>query len=429
MATWHKLGRLRRSRNVPLLARERNSVTVGRLLCDTQIAAKELIRAKSYDLTELAKQILKKERKEVCQTELSNYYKSTNDLINFIDLSMVDSSLISDLLIELNVLPLYSEITKIAGNIFSRTLLGGRSERNEYLLLHAFNEKNHILPDKVYKQFKNNKPNEEDNNVEVDVAGKKRKKAAYTGGLVLDPKVGFYDKYILLMDFNSLYPSIIQEYNICFTTVDRKSFLESVLDTVGEKLPELKKSEENSDAVQSPGILPTEICKLVDSRRKVKKMILDPKTTPEEKQQLDIKQKALKLTANSMYGCLGFSNSRFYARPLAALITSKGREILSNTKELTESLGLEVIYGDTDSLMINTNTTNFDEARTIGYKLEAEINKRYKLLEIGIDGIFRSILLLKKKKYAAVIATKENNQIKFTREVKGLGKFQTVLII
>jgi DNA polymerase alpha subunit A len=80
----------------------------------------------------------------------------------------------------------------------------------------------------------------------------------------------------------------------------------------------------------------------------------------------DIRQKALKLTANSIYGCLGFENSRFYCKPLAALITKLGRNLLMKTKELVESKRLEVIYGDTDSIMINTNLTDYDQVIKLG---------------------------------------------------------------
>ena len=66
---------------------------------------------------------------------------------------------------------------------------------------------------------------------------------------------------------------------------------------------------------------------MVERRRQVKQLMKGA-TSKDMIQQYDIRQKALKLTANSMYGCLGFSHSRFHAKPLAALVTSKGRQVI-----------------------------------------------------------------------------------------------------
>ena len=63
---------------------------------------------------------------------------------------------------------------------------------------------------------------------------------------------------------------------------------------------------------------------------------------------------------------------------------------------------MQVIYGDTDSIMIASMSTNLEEVRALGDKVKSEVNKRYKLLEIEVDGVFKCMLLLKKKKYAAV---------------------------
>ncbi|KAG5343557.1 DPOLA polymerase, partial [Acromyrmex charruanus] len=400
VSNWNRMGRLKSS-TAPLLRGKiiLNQAFVGRPVCDIQVSAKELnLKVRSYDLQSLCSAVLKTkehEYKEITPAETPLFFNTADKVLNLMHVTLKEAKYIITIVMDLNVIPLALQITCLAGNILSRTLLGGRAERNEYLLLHAFNLKDYITPDKkIEKKQKDDGP--------------RRKAAAYTGGLVLDPKKGFYDKLVLLMDFNSLYPSIIQEYNLCFTTVPGAAYTD---------VEQLTIPESNLE----PGVVPTEIHKLVKSRQQIKQLMKTQKNlSSAQKMDYHIRQMALKLTANSMYGCLGATHCRFYAKGLAALITAKGREILEDTKHLVEKLQYEVIYGDTDSLMINTNILEYDDVFLIGKKIMREVNNRYKKVELDIDGVFRYLLLLQKKKYAAVIMSKIDGQIQLTQEHKGL---------
>jgi DNA polymerase alpha subunit A len=404
---WAALGRLKRSK-FPNLGGSGHtfgggagagqlSVVAGRLLCDTYLSARDLVRETDYTLTTLAKNLLGETRSELASSDIPAKFSSCEKLMDLVRLTECDAWLSLRLAFYLVILPLSRQLAELSGSLWSKALLNQRAQRIEYLLLHEFHNGKFLLPDKLSAREKERLEKAAaaaagDDDDEEDRprpgAGKKGGKGPqYAGGLVLEPKKGLYERYILLLDFNSLYPSIIQEYNICFTTVERPE---------GGGVPALPEPSEE----RAP--LPRVIGALVARRRRVKDLIKGERD-PVRAEQLNIRQQALKLLANSMYGCLGFSNSRFFARPLAELITSQGREILQSTVDLVQgTMGKEVVYGDTDSIMINTDSEALPEVIALGQAIKKEVNKRYRLLEIEMDGVFKCMLLLKKKKYAAV---------------------------
>jgi DNA polymerase alpha subunit A len=114
----------------------------------------------------------------------------------------------------------------------------------------------------------------EDEDDDKEVKGK-RKKAKYGGGLVLEPQAGFYDNIVMMLDFNSLYPSIIQEYNLCFTTVDRratKSYHGKYISREDSDEEEMANVPTGNAATQD-AILPGVLRNLVTKRRQVKKLM------------------------------------------------------------------------------------------------------------------------------------------------------------
>ncbi|XP_954899.1 DNA polymerase alpha, catalytic subunit, putative [Theileria annulata] len=367
-----------------LVKKSNSPMLFGRLFCDTRLLTKELHPSKeNYNLITCVNDILEIKsvgdlnlysRSAFSMSEIENLFSKEDSIKHLLKLVH------SNLLASKHILQLLFKL---------QSIMMCRSERIDFLLMHEFYRNKYIL-DNVFNKFKE----------QLDDM------KSYEGGLVFEPISGLYDNFILLLDFNSLYPSIIQEYNICFTTT-------------------VAKDEDNVVIQDNVGVLPSILKRLVELRLNIKNIIKGEKNEV-RRVQLSTRQLALKLIANSIYGCLGSNFSRFHCKYIASYITKLGRELLRSTKEKVENVfNLQVIYGDTDSLMINTNIrddgnlANYNAANQLANNLVTFINKSHKKLEIGIDAVFTRLLLLKKKKYASLkVIEYETGQ--FAREIKGL---------
>lgn len=225
---WSRLGRLRRSLWPPSIGKTGGNVfaerqiIAGRLLLDlaNDAGKSAMYKCSTWGLTEMCSLYLSgnNRRRDIDNEAALKTWATTKDgLMDYVSHVETDTYFITALALKVQLLPLTKVLTNLAGNSWARTLTGTRAERNEYILLHEFHKNKYICPDK--QTFKGRQRMEEENADEEN--GNVKKKDKYKGGLVFEPEKGLYDKFVLVMDFNSLYPSIIQEYNICFTTVDR----------------------------------------------------------------------------------------------------------------------------------------------------------------------------------------------------------------
>ena len=211
----------------------------------------------------------------------------------------------------------------------------------------------------------------------------------YAGAIVLSPKAGLHEN-IAVLDFKSMYPNIMISYNLSPDTY--VSSKEQIPPSGVYEAPEVKHRFRKEPAGFYKEVLSYLIKVRDEIRAKMEK--LSPESV--EYRVLDARQKAVKVITNASYGYAGWVGARWYIKPVAEAATAWGRYTIRNAIKMAEDAGLEVIYGDTDSIFLKYEPEKIE-------KLSREIGARLGL-EIKPDKVYVRIFFTEaKKRYAGLL--------------------------
>ncbi|GAC1033049.1 DNA polymerase II [Pseudomonas sp. No.21] len=191
---------------------------------------------------------------------------------------------------------------------------------------------------------------------------------ASPGGFVMDSRPGLYES-VLVLDYKSLYPSIIRTF---------------LIDPVGL----VEGLRQPDDAHSVPGFREARFSRTRHCLPSIVERVWQGRETAKRERNQPLSQ-ALKIIMNAFYGVLGSSGCRFFDPRLASSITLRGHEIMRRTRALIEAQGHQVIYGDTDSTFVWLGAAHGEEeAAAIGRALVQRVNlwwREHLLAEYGLE--------------------------------------------
>jgi len=314
---------------------QHEAIVPGRVVLDgIQLVRGAFLRFDSYSLDNVAREVLG-EGKTVTGSdragEILDMFR--NDRIRFVEYNRKDAQLVLDILADLRLLDLTVERSLLTGMPPNRVAASIASF--DFLYLSRLARRGIVAPS-------------------VDDPGRSMPQG---GGTVLEPEAGLHERVVVL-DFKSLYPSVIRTFNI---------------DPLGRM--EVARAEREGtpvDAIEAPngarfprepGILPG----ILDD--------LFPRREAARREGRSVASQAIKILMNSFYGVLGTPACRFASPDLVNAITGWGREILLWTRDRVRDRGFRVLYGDTDSLFVATAAASAEEARAVGQRLARELGE------------------------------------------------------
>ena len=400
----------------------------GRVVVDALPLVRRAFSLKQYTLRAVSKELLNREKLDVPPLEMEEYWLDTGEKFKkFVDYARRDAELAMELILSLRLLDKYIALAQVSGSLLQEIVDGGQTSMVETLLLREFGLRDRVLLPKP------------DDGVSAE---RYEMSSDLKGGEVLEPKKGLLEN-VLILDYKSLYPTIMMAHNLCYTTVvtgERPDGVTIRPPSGGEFVP--------PDTYK--GIVPSILEDLLNQRTQTKKRMRRASDEGEYRV-LDATQLALKILLNSFYGYSGYARARLYSLTLANAVTSFGRRNILNTREiinntigkiilrdgaalLSDEAGelspsdrvveLSVAYGDTDSVFVHCKSLgelSLEEVSLVGNRLSDIVSASLPdPMELEFESIAKRALLIAKKRYALWLFEPKNSGWEDKIKVKGM---------
>ncbi|KAF2156939.1 DNA polymerase delta catalytic subunit [Myriangium duriaei CBS 260.36] len=370
--------------------------TNGRLQLDLLQLIQRDHQLRSYTLNSVCAHFLNEQKEDVHHTMITELYNGTPESRRRLAIyCLKDAYLPQRLMDKLMCLVNYTEMARVTGVPFNFLLSRGQQVKFISQMFRKALEQQLVVPN-----LRNEGTEDQ-----------------YEGATVIEPTRGYYDVPVATLDFASLYPSIMQAHNLCYTTLLNK--------TAVDKL-NLKKDDDyivtpNGDmfctAKVRKGLLSQILEELLTARKQAKKA-LALETDPFRKAVYNGRQLALKISANSVYGLTGATNGKLPCLAIASSTTAYGRQMIERTKEEVEkkytiangySHDAQVIYGDTDSVMIKFGPKELPKVMEMGEEAAGYVSSKFtKPIKLEFEKVYYPYLLINKKRYAGLYWTNAN---------------------
>ncbi len=315
----------------------------GRIIADAWWNAKNQLKPKQETLNAVAKLLLDEQKEDVDPASIDEEWEKDQEKV--IKYCLKDAELALRILEKIEIIPKSMDLATVSKLPVDDVLNGRTSTLIDSILIREADR----------------------NNIGVPMTRRDRTVESIEGGYVHSIEPGIYH-WLCVLDFKAMYPSLIIENNVCFTTTDEKG---KTVSPVGVHF---------LSAEQREGLLPRILARLMKERDDIKRKMNEAKNEDERKYYYGL-QDAVKTLMNAFYGVFASAFYRFTNPKIGASITAFARENIKSIISKLEEDDIKVIYGDTDSIFLKSPYENLEQSVEFGKNAAERFSKGGAVLE------------------------------------------------